>query len=251
MGSSHFPNQLELPAYNLSAKRVTRFLLSVIAILIILNLSERFFIRWLNATNGTELISRYFNFDQESNLPTLYSALTLGFCSYLLAIITTLRKAQNARYIKHWKGLSIIFSLMAIDEMCSYHELLIPILREALNAEGIFYFTWVIPGFFLVGIFLISYRKFIFNLPPKTRNLFILAGAVYLSGTLGMEMVGGYLADRSGYNTVYGLASTTEELFEMFGIVIFINGLLSYIQSQLNELHLSLRFKSRSNKASL
>ena len=138
-----------------------------------------------------------------------------------------------------------IFLFLAIDEACSIHELSIPLLRGAINAEGILYFTWVVPAFFLLGIFLITFRKFVFSLPVKTKTLFILAGFVYVGGALGMELVGGYLADTSGYNTVYGLASSIEEILEMLGIVIFIHGLLSYVQSQLQELNFSFSFKQR------
>lgn len=249
MRSNHFSGQFDLPVYNLSAKRVTRFLLFIIALLVFFNLAERAIVYWLNAANGTQLISHYFNFDQESNFPSLYSALALGFSSYLLAIITTLRKVKKARYVKHWKALSLIFLFLALDEACSIHELLIPVLRGAINAKGILYFTWVVPAFFLLIVFLIAFRKFIQNLPPRTRTLFILAGSVYVTGALGMELIGGYIADTVGYNTFYGVASTVEELLEMFGIVIFINGLLSYIQSQSNELHFSLSFNSPSEKA--
>ena len=217
MGSSRFSSQFELPAYDLSAKRVTRFLLSIIALLIFFNVAERIIVYWLNMTNGTQLISHYFNFDQESNFPSLYSALALGFCSYLLAIITSLRRAKKARYVKHWKALSFIFLFLALDEACSIHELLIPVLRNAINARGILYFTWVVPAFFLLIVFLIAFRKFIQNLPPKTRALFLFAGSVYVGGALGMELVGGYIADTMGYTTFYGLASTVEELLEMFG----------------------------------
>lgn len=248
MGSSHFPSHFELPTCNLSAARVTKFLLSIIALLIFFNVVERVIIYSLNAANGTQLISHYFNFDQESNFPSLYSALALGFCSYLLGIITVLRKAKRGRYTKHWKALSIIFLFLAVDEACSIHELLIPVLRGATNARGIFYFTWVVPAFFLLLIFLFAFRKFILNLPSKTKILFLSSGVIYVTGALGMELVGGYIADNIGYNAFYGIASTIEELLEMIGIVIFINGLLSYIQSQLTELHFSLSFKKPSSK---
>ena len=248
MRLSRLPEQFELPVYNFSAKRITKFLLSIIAWLIFFNLVERVIVYWLNANYNTQLISHYFNFDRESNFPSLYSALSLGFCSYLLAIIFIIKKDRKARYVKHWKTLSLIFLFLALDEACSMHELLIPILRGAINAKGILYFTWVVPAFFLLILFLIVFRNFIKNLPAKTRTLFILAGTIYVTGALGMELVGGYIADTIGYNTIYGLASTIEELLEMFGIVIFINGLLSYIQSQLSELHFSLSFNSPSNK---
>lgn len=244
MKYSHFPDRFEFPAYNLSPRKVTKFLLSIITLLIFLNLTERIVIYWLNATNGTELISHYFNFDEEANLPALYSALALGFCSYLLAIIATIKKITKAKFARHWKALSLIFLFLAIDEACSIHELFIPVLRNAINARGILYFAWVVPAFFLLIIFLIIFRKFILNLPPKTKTLFVTAGIVYVAGALGMELVGGYIADNSGYGTIYGIASTIEEILEMLGIVIFVNALLSYIQSQSQQLHFSLSFGS-------
>ncbi|NJL52172.1 MAG: hypothetical protein HC930_08035 [Hydrococcus sp. SU_1_0] len=63
-----------------------------------------------------------------------------------------------------------------------------------------------------------------------------------------MELIGGYIADNYGYNTVYGIASTIEELLEMFGVVLFINALLNYLQSQASELHFGLSFEEGSQK---
>lgn len=249
MKSSKLSKQFDIPQYNLSPKKVTRFLLTIIALLVLFNLTERIFVYWYNYSHGNEeaITSHYFNFDQESNFPSLYSALALGFSSYILAIITAIKKVRISRYTKHWKALAFIFLFLAIDEACSIHELSIPLLRGAINAKGILYFTWVIPAFFLLAIFLVTFRKFVFSLPVKTRTLFILAGVVYVGGALGMELVSGYLADTSGYGTIYGFASSIEEILEMLGIVIFIHALLSYIQSQLQELNFSLSFKQTHN----
>ena len=68
---------------------------------------------------------------------------------------------------------------------------------------------------------------------------------IYIAGALGMETIGGYIADKQGYNTVYGLASSVEELLEMFGVVIFINALLSYLQLQTSQVSFSLSFQQQ------
>ena len=243
MRHSHIGVRSNLITYNLSPRKVTTFLLSIISILIFFNLVERGIVYWLNAQNNSQLISIYFNFDREGNFPSMYSALILGFCSYLLTVIAAFKRSTKARYSKYWKALSYIFLFLAIDEACSIHELLIPILRTAFNTEGLLYFPWVIPAFFLVIIFLIVFRKFILSLPINTKALFICAGTVYVTGALGMELIGGYIADNYGYNTIYGIASTIEELLEMLGVVIFVYGLLSYIQTQTSELNFSLSFK--------
>jgi len=47
-------------------------------------------------------------------------------------------------------------------------------------------------------IFGLVYLRFLVDLPPKTRHLFLIAGLVYISGVLGMEMVGANLWYRDG-----------------------------------------------------
>jgi hypothetical protein len=248
MNNSQFSEPLWLTTYDFSPNKVTKLLLSIVALLVLFNIIERGIIHWLNTQNNGQLISIYFNFDEEANLPALYSSLALGFCAYLLSVIATVKKKLKGKYARQWKALSFIFLYLAVDEMCSIHELLIPILRGAMHTSGLLYFPWVIPAFFLVIIFLIVFRKFILALPNKTKIQFILAGIVYVFGALGMELIGGYIADNYGYNTVYGIASTIEELLEMFGVVIFINALLNYLQSQASELHFGLSFEQPSKK---
>lgn len=246
MKSNYFPERIGKLDYSLCPEKVTKFLLVAIALLILGNIAEREIIQWLNSINETQVSFNYFNFDTEANFPSIYSALTLAFCSYLLTIITKVKQARQSKDSQYWKSLSFIFIYLAIDEICSIHELLIPILQNTINAGGIFYFAWVIPGFFLLLAFLLIFRKFILNLPSKTRRIFILAGTIYISGALGMELVGGYIADTIGFDTfAYGMVSRTEELLEMFGILIFIRGLLFYIQTQITELKFSISFEAK------
>ncbi len=245
MMNSQFSQPLWLATYNLSPRRVTKFLLSTIALLVLFNLLERGIVHWLNAQNDGKLISIYFNFDEEANFPSLYSSLTLGFCSYLLAIIATFRKTVKAKYAQHWQALSLIFLCLAIDENCGFHELLIPVFKGLIHAKGFLYFPWVIPAFCLVVVFLIIYRKFILALPSQTKVMFLLSGTIYVFGALVMEMIGGYIADHYGYHTVYGMVSTIEELSEMLGVVIFINAILNYLQSQIGELNFAISFQQQ------
>ncbi len=235
---------LTLSPFTLNIQKIIIFLLSIITILVIGHLLEGKIIDWLNVLTNAQLTPHFFVFDTEANFPSLFSTCLLALASLLLAAIALIQKSIRPRYTKFWRALSLIFLYMAIDEACSIHELFIPILRGLFKTRGLLYFPWVIPAAILLTIFLIVFKDFIVNLPWRIRNLFLLAGIVYVSGALGMEIVGGYLADTIGFNTKgYWIVSTIEELLEMFGIVIFIYGLLSYIQSQVEELHFSLSFK--------
>lgn len=172
-----------------------------------------------------------FNLDREWNFPTFYSASMLAFCAVLLRAIAVGKKMQSDRYYRHWQILSIIFWILAIDEVLSIHEILIvPDLAKALKLPWFLHSMWVIPGTIVVIIFAKQYWKFTFHLPKQSRYHFILAAIVYIGGALGMEMVGSYIAESQGQqHLTYALIANLEEVMEMLGTIVFIYGLLFYI----------------------
>ena len=249
--SERLAKTLNLPTLELSPQKVCRLLLIIIACLIIVSSLAQFGAFFLNQSSSASYSGRLFRLDEEINIPTLYSSLALAFCSILLAIISYMKRVINSSYAGYWKGLSLIFLYLAIDEMCSIHEIL-STLRPILNASGLLYFTWVIPGSIFVAVFVLIFWRFIQSLPRKTRNLFIIAGTIYVGGAIGMEMIGGYHSEAYGEdNPMYSLITTIEESLEMFGIAVFIYALLSYIASHLNVVNLRVDFhqdkKSQAN----
>ncbi|MEG4293219.1 hypothetical protein Q5692_34700 [Microcoleus sp. C2C3] len=141
-------------------------------------------------TKWVDFFTQAFNLDAEKNIPTLYSCLALLFSSFLLGAIAYAKNLDSDRYKNHWKILSFIFFFLSLDEAGSLHEMLIEPMRGLLNATGVFYFTWIVPIGFLVAIFLFSYSKFVLHLPVSTKKLFVAACALYIGGSIGMEMIG-------------------------------------------------------------
>ena len=236
-------SRLTLSPWFVHPPTIGKILLGTIALMLILSVAEKLLVFQINQLTATEFTTRFFGFDEEANFPTLYSVVTLGICSILLAIVSAIVKRSNFQSAKSWKILSFIFLFLTIDEACSIHEILIPLIKIVFDTRGFLYFPWVIPACILLLVFLWLFRHFIYNLPKKIRNLFLLAGSIYVSGALGMELIGGYLADLSGLDTTaYWLAATIEELLEMLGILIFIRSLLLYIRSYLTQLDFSLIF---------
>ena len=234
--------KLSLGSVHLHPPTISKILFGIIVLLLVLSIGEKLAIIQLNQLTTTEFTTRFFSFDEEANFPTLYSFVTLAICSGLLAIISAIAK-KSFQSAKFWRYLSFIFLFLAVDEACSIHEILIPLIKIVVDTRGFLYFPWVIPASILLIVFLFLFRHFIYNLPKKTRNLFLLAGGIYIGGALVMEIIGAYLADLSGLDTTaYWLAATMEELLEMFGILIFIHSLLLYIRSYLSELNISLTF---------
>jgi hypothetical protein len=80
---------------------------------------------------------------------------------------------------------------MAMDETLQVHELSSAALRAALGiSAGPLHQAWVVPAMGFLAVFGAMYLRFVFALPARSRNLFVLAGAVYVAGALGMEMAG-------------------------------------------------------------
>ena len=75
----------------------------------------------------------------------------------------------------------------------------------------------------------------VFRLPPRLRNGLILAGAVYLMGSIGMEMVGGaYREGNPIKDPTYWFITTVEETLEISGLLILISVLLRNLRESLH-----------------
>jgi hypothetical protein len=183
-----------------------------------------------------------FNVDLELNFPTWYSALMIGFCSMLLRIIAIGKKRQGDRFAPDWQLLSLIFCLLAIDEVVSIHEILIiPEISDALHLPKFLYSAWVIPGMIFVIWFARRYSNFVHRLPSKSRQHFVLAACSYVGGALGMEMVGSYVAKSlTQQHVIYGLCTVIEEFLELTGIVALIYALIYYLGQWVHQLDLQI-----------
>jgi len=184
---------------------------------------------------------RLFSADHEWNVPTYYSAVTLLFCSVLLAIIGGASKEKKDKFHLHWKFLSLIFLLMSIDESLQLHEQTIGLLRRWLGLGGLLYYSWVILGIIFVAILGVFYLKLLLNIERRMRILLLLSGLLYLAGAVGMEMISGkYAATHGVDNYVYAVLTDVEESLEFVGIVMLIYTLQTYISSNLPGLRIRI-----------
>jgi len=170
-----------------------------------------------------------FNVGTERNLPTFYSACAMLVCSGLLLLITWLEWERPRAKGLYWAVLAAVFCALACDEMLVLHEKLIAPVRDLLGTSGALYYAWVIPYGAFALLFACVYARFLWQLPRRSALLFLLAGAVFVSGALGLEMLGASWIQRYGRGPGYVAFQTVEETFEMGGIVLFVFALLDYI----------------------
>ncbi len=117
-----------------------------------------------------------------------------------------------------------------MDESAAIHELFSEPLHAAFHTSGVLAFGWQIAAAPLVLIFGLFFLRFLFHLPLRTRNLFIVAAALYIAGALVTDALSANLLPPNGELTLrYLVVGTLEEALEMAGQVTFIYTLLSYI----------------------
>jgi hypothetical protein len=225
---------------SISPRRFAKALTIVVLCLTLASIAGQFS-KYVLGYGGLFGFVRLFHTDSEGNIPAFYSSSTLLLCSILLATIASAKKRGGDRYALHWRALAIIFLFLSLDEAASIHESGTERLRSALDAGGLLYFTWVIPGAAFVLLFVAAYLGFLADLPAKTRRGFLVAGTTFVGGALGMEMVGGRFAESYGVqNMRYQMIATVEELLEMLGIVVFIYALMSYMDTHVGEVQVHI-----------
>ncbi len=173
-----------------------------------------------------------FDLSKESNIPTWFSVVQIFMVAVVLAIAAY---TEHTRFESStaWWGLCAIFTYMSLDEATDMHGLwragMIDYVIPGTNSA---HFAWIIPGIIIVLVIAIVYLRWILSLPTRTRVLFIIAGVVFISGGLGLEVVGAYMADESYMNTSYLIVATAEEALEMLGILIMLYAVLLHLEGK-------------------
>jgi hypothetical protein len=145
-------------------------------------------------------------------------------------------KAHNFKHKRQgiWLFLSGLFCFFAIDELFSVHEWLSPFFRSALGASGVFNFAWIIPygiGVIFLAIFVIP---IVWNLDHKVRFWFASSALMFVTGTIGVEMLEGWYLDivNPQRDVVYFFLMTLEESMEMTGLVMMAYASLLLLQRE-------------------
>ncbi len=178
-----------------------------------------------------------FSLSYEGNVPTFYSAVILSVAGCLLMFSAMAARKQKAGFVPHWWILALGFFYIAIDEVFSIHELA----GGFMKLSGVLYFSWVVPASILVLFIGLSYLRFLRHLPRRTALRFLVAGALYVGGAVGMELPLGYWTEKHGsHNLGYALIDAVEESMEMIAINLFILWLIDHLA----ESGVTLRFSS-------
>lgn len=171
-----------------------------------------------------------FNLGLEGNVPTFVASLLLLASALLFLFLWRVdRTADGPTHV--WLLLAAVFAFLSLDEFSMIHERLIDPVREALDVGGLLFFAWIIPYAIIAGLVALAVVPTIWRLGPRFRVLFGLAATLYLSGAIGVEMLGGryYEAHNEVVDLTYRLYQTVEESLEFAGVIVLIYTLLMLI----------------------
>lgn len=213
--------------------RVTRWLFSISVALLLCNLGVQIS-RYRLGHGNLRGLAPVFDLNGEANIPAFFSALLLVSATTLLALVARVERRREARFSRHWQILTVIFAYLAIDEAAQLHE------KVALNVADLVgdggypaFYAWVLPFAIFVAILGVAYLPFLRTLAPRFRRIFIIAGLVYVGSALGLEVVDAGYTSLFGFdNLTHRLLYSAEEVGEMWGVILFIYGLLAYLREE-------------------
>jgi hypothetical protein len=254
---------MELTIY---AKKIVRAMIIAVLLITLVSFVARVAM-YMWGVEGYLQPLRIFDVGEERSIPTWFESVLFLLCSMLLAVIAVAKKRRSDRYSLHWGVLSIILLFLSLDEVASIHEAIGAQAERLLHSAtgltpgGAISYFWVVPGAVFVVIILLAYLRFLANLPQTTRRWFLFAGALFVLGALGIEMLSAQVSSSSeGIANFFGmelglsrhsgsaipkimigLQTCAEEMFEMLGLTAFVYALLAYIRSYVEDINVRVR----------
>ncbi|MEP2704904.1 MAG: hypothetical protein ABJN98_08975 [Roseibium sp.] len=186
---------------------------------------------------GTETALRglnMFRLDAENNFGAWFASLMLASNAFLAFMCARSARAENDGPVsRNWFLISVILVCMSFEEIVGFHERTNDPIRGILNVDGLLYYAWVIPGAFLVAVVGAFFLPFLWKIPRRTAYGLFIAGAIYVSGALGMELIGALLVSQGEFESnQYRLAVLLEETMELSGLAILFWVLSDYIRDR-------------------
>lgn len=170
------------------------------------------------------LFRELFDVDEEESVPTWFSSVILLISAAYLAHVYALKRLDADPHSAAWLSLSCGFLFLSIDEIAGFHEAL----NSTMEA------SWAVPGAVLAMLLLVLFARLLRSLPPTITKGFLVAGAIYVGGAVGVELATEpYLYNDALDTLAYNLWTAVEEGMEMGGIVYFLNVLHAYVVQHL------------------
>lgn len=179
-----------------------------------------------------DAVARLFNMDGEQNVPAWYSASVLLACAGLALLVGLAGRGADARLRSHWFGLAALLTFLSVDEAVAIHEGLASPLTDSLDLERDRWrnWAWVLPYSLFAVVFALVSIPFLRALPRSTAKGLVVAGALFVTGAVGLELIGAQAYGDFGDSTGYLALVAAEETIEMVAVVVLVFTLLCHLR---------------------
>jgi hypothetical protein len=217
----------------ISAKKTLIALMAASLAFVAIHLLGQYVVHYtdLLSQNWHHHLIRALNVDAEASIPTWFSQVVLFMAGSLLLLIAYIKKQEKAPWRRHWFILGLIMLYVSMDEGAELHEIAAGPVGDWLGIQaGYLYFAWVIPAMILLALAIGAFFDFWLKLPRRTKILFAASFILFVSGALGIEMLGAHYASTRGRDFGYYALAGLEEGLEMAGASLFLYSLLDYLR---------------------
>ncbi len=191
--------------------------------------------------HSREFYLTIFRFDAELTIPTWYSGALMLVAALLLIVCSAIARTSRPREFIWWVMLGIGFVYLSADEVAGIHERVGQIATRYVETSGALSFTWLIVGIPAVIAAAALFLPFLLKIDRRTRWMMIAAGALFVGGAVGFEMLGGLAASRLGLESAAYLAvAALEECLELAGLTLLVSALLLRVRDDCRHATLEL-----------
>ncbi|MBX9472744.1 hypothetical protein [Microcella sp.] len=191
---------------------------------------------WRTATPTLRsTVGAWFHLDSEAGLGTWFAVLQLALAATIAALIAA-RERSEGRTWRGWAFVAAVLAAMSLDEQILAHEQLGRVAASMGLAVG-----GVSPWFLVAPVVLVIVgcvvMPFAARLLRRTRRGLIVAGAVFVLGALGFELLSwAYVLliahdPAAALSPVVGVLQLCEESLELLGVTLAISALLDHAWS--------------------
>lgn len=227
------------PSIALPVDRVVRILLATIAVLLVADVAVLVLRHGFGHPYVHGLAWR-FDFDNEGNVPTLFSSLVLFGSSIVTAAIAVVARREGAPDWRWW-GLAAGFFYLGFDEGAQLHELVTGRIRPQVLAGTTVAYVVAATALLALAVILFSYGRFFRHLPGPVRDRCLVAAVLYLASVAGLEVVGWKVWDTSGIDSLpFSVLATIEETGEMLAGVLFLRAFMNHLASRTDRILIRL-----------
>ena len=178
------------------------------------------------------VLSNLFNLNKEGTVPAWFSSVLLLLVAYHGYLVSQLQTAHVQRFRRLWQLFAVLFLLLSLDEAATLHEKLQSVMvRHDSALTKVMTFAWVVPALLGCAVLALAFLRFVLALDPAVRWRLIAAGALYVFGAAGMEVIGGAVYSRLGEGLPYLLLTVVEEVLEMSGALLCLSTLYGVLQT--------------------